>query len=134
MAITQLMEWRLSLLQDGRFEDFARQCIFPMVFQVNGSTVIVASPEAMPEAIRSFCEKVGLEKLKYLKVKVTSVELPRNGRFRVWSELVCHLPGCPPKFLGRIMHCMRETPKGVMSERLECDCPEMVMVKQAVAY
>lgn len=120
MAITQLMEWWISLLRDGRFEDLARQFLFPMALYVNGGMRVITSAEALVETIRSFSKKLSAEDMKHLEIKITSVEIPREGRFRVWSDLISIPPECPVKVIGRTIHFMRETPQGVMAEMLEC--------------
>jgi hypothetical protein len=120
MAITQLMEWRASLLRDGRIEDLAHQFLFPMALYTNAVLRPVASADALAETLRNFRKTIAPEVLRYLEIIVTSVEIPRGGRFRVWSELVCRIPGQPVRVMGSTIHFMRETPQGIMAEMLEC--------------
>lgn len=114
------MDWRKSLLKNGRLEDLARQYLFPMAIYSAEGTRPISSPDQLIEALRAFIEMFSALELAHLEERVVSIELPNNGRFRIWSDWWVNIPGHPPRLIGKTVHFMRETGQGPMTEMLEC--------------
>lgn len=133
MAISQLMDWRAGLLRDGRVEDLARQHLFPLAVYSGGAARPVASASQLADLFQTMHQNIRLLGDARLNAKVRAVELPRNGRFRVWTEWLLESPGKPDQMVARTVDFMRDTPKGPMTEMLECDCPQTALVSTAAA-
>lgn len=126
LAIKQLMDWRKSLLKSGRLEDLARQFLFPTAIYSAKGTRPLSSPDQLIEALREFTGSFSALELEHLEERVVSIELPSNGRFRIWSDWWVNLPGHPPRLIGKTIHFMRETEQGPLTEMLECLHPLQV--------
>jgi hypothetical protein len=125
-TITRLMEWRTGLLQAGRYEDLARQYIVPVpVYVGKGKVLPIASQHQLEESFRQLHDQLKAQGITRLKVGVRAVELPRRGRFRVWSDLWSDSPGQSPRLVGSTVNYLRETPSGFKTEMLECCGPSI---------
>jgi hypothetical protein len=120
-TITRLMEWRTGLLQAGRYEDLARQYIVPVpVYVGNDKVFSIASQRQLEDAFRQLHEQLQAQGFSGLTVGVRAVEMPRNARFRVWSDLWSNVPGQAPRLVGSTVNYLRETASGFRTEMLEC--------------
>ncbi len=129
--IRRLMEWRAGLLHGGRVEDLARQHICPMPIYVAGQVRPVASQKALEDTFRRVHSGLRAFGTTALTVTVRAVELPRDGRFRVWCDWLSHRSGQAPVVVASTVDYLRETEAGLMTEMLECSCPVRA-VEQAV--
>jgi hypothetical protein len=126
--ICVLMQWRSNLLIAERYEDLAREYLYPMALYMNGQMLVVRDSDHMIEIWMKLQATRKLRGITELCAKVTAVELPRNGRFRVW---VRHFE---MNDLGQVVvqsdgvHYCRDTEHGIRGEMAEfgrCSIPEI---------
>lgn len=82
--LQELMTLRFSLLMSGQHEALSREYLYPYPLYLAGRQHVMRSAEEMALALRRLQhlgEKGGVARIEPM---VQAMELPREGRFRVW--------------------------------------------------
>jgi hypothetical protein len=117
--VSELMQWRVDLLMAERFEDLAREHLFPLVMYLDERQLVLTSPEEFVDVCSKFCLAQRSRYVARIETRVLAVDLPRHGRFRVWvgyddldirGETLAH---------WEAIHYCRELQSGLKSEMLE---------------
>ena len=95
------VQWRADLLLAGRFEDMSREYLFPLPVYLENHMI----------ALRD-------RQIERLTITVRAVEVPRDGRFRVWADW--HAVSGQARRTRRLglVYYMRDTRQGYRSEML----------------
>lgn len=120
------MQWRADLLMAGRFGDLAQEYLFPPVMYHGERQMVLPDAEALAFArLRTQQHAMGVVRLA---VNVTAVDLPRQGRFRVWPRYSnLDTQGHLLSTADSVIYC-KDTAEGVKSEMVEwgnCSLPEI---------
>ncbi len=126
--VCALIQWRSDLAMAGRFDDLAREFALPLVMYLEDRRMVVQSHEQLAGFLVRLQEARRASGVVQVQSGLTALELPRNGRFRIW---VRHhqMDG-----LGRSMsysdavYYTCETPQGLRTEIAEfstCSVPEI---------
>ncbi len=115
---------RADLLLAGRFEDMSHEYLFPLPVYL-GSRLIaigdaaegIAQAAALRRALRQ-------RRVDRLTITVKALELPCDGRFRVWADW--HATAQDAGYSRRLglVYYMRETTFGYRSEMLHYSPPQ----------
>lgn len=132
-----LMQWRASLMMDGRMDDMAREFIFPFALYVGGGWKSFADPEMLALCFASTMQSRLNRGIVRMETKVVAMDLPRDGRFRVWVDHNDYAAsGLVSDRYSSVNYC-RETAQGVRTEMLHvyplAGPPEMVSVIDVMA-
>jgi len=126
--IGALMQWRSDLLIAERYEDLAREYTFPMAMYMDAKMLVVRDSDHMVQIWMQLQASRKLRGVTQLVAKITALEVPRNGRFRVWvrhHELDANQQMIT---LTDAVHYCRETDHGIRGEMAEfgrCSIPEI---------
>lgn len=124
--LAEYMQWRTDLLVTDRFEDLAREFLYPFALYHGERQRVVSCAEELVTIFAQLRNDQRARGVVRVDTRVTAVDLPRHGRFRVW--LVHADQDAEGRILAlsdTIMYC-RETPEGVKSEMAEygaCSLP-----------
>jgi hypothetical protein len=81
---TQLQR-RAELLLVGRYEDLTSEYRFPMPIYMKNKVVVIQTGAQMLSLIGDVGKGLRQRNVRQMVVDVTAVELPKNGRLRVWA-------------------------------------------------
>ena len=120
----RLLRTRSELLCNAQFEELAKFYQLPFIAFHDGSPNFVADHSQL---VNSLCNIASIMKARgaiKLSVEVTSVELPRNNRFRVWGRYreIDSWGGIISQIDAT--QYLVESPRGPLVEMIESsDCP-----------
>ena len=125
--IRALMQWRTDLLMAGRFEDMAREFRLPLALYVDGQPLVVSTVDHLVGLLEQV--QMGRRQRGTVNVltEVTAMDLPRNGRFRVWLRHHEMDARGQITLQSDAVHYCNETPHGlrdVMVESTGCCLPD----------
>jgi hypothetical protein len=122
------LQWRAELVVDGRFEDLSREFVFPFVMYQGERQLILDRAEELIKAYVALRASYMARGVVRLATNVTAVDLPRNGRFRVWLRVYeMDARGRCIAQSDVVYYCC-ETAQGVKTEMAEygsCCLPEI---------
>jgi hypothetical protein len=117
--VQALLEWRATLLLSGRFDDLASTYFIPKVAFLEGRQLVLTEPEDMVAVLRELATKLRLRGVVRLIPSVKALEIPRNGRFRVWVHWE-EISGSPANDgTSDAIYYFRETEAGLRSEMVD---------------
>jgi hypothetical protein len=126
--VARLMQWRSDLLMSGRYEDLAREYLFPLALYLNEQQLIVQSAEDLMLIMAKLQAARRQQGIATVKSDLIAMDLPRHGRFRVWvRHYEMNAVGAVVTLSDAIHYCC-ETPRGLQSEMAEfgqCRVPEI---------
>ncbi len=112
------VQWRADLFLSGRFEDMSREYIFPLPVYVHNRLIALrTASEGMAQAA-SVRTALQHRQIETLKITVKAIEVPRDGRFRVWADWHAVSRDCRRSRRMGLVYYMRETGAGIRSEML----------------
>ncbi len=127
-SLRQLMQARLEMLDFGQFEEIAAQYTLPLVLFMNEQQIVISTREELESVLSRMVATRKETGIAQVVASISAVDIPRNGRFRVWvrySEVDAH--GITVGQTDALHYC-RHTPTGVKSEMVEvgqCRLPEI---------
>ncbi len=74
----------------GRLEDLASRWAFPCPLEVQGELVVMRSPEVFVTYLGQQRAAALARGLTAMTPRISAIEMPRQGRFRVWLRWVLH--------------------------------------------
>lgn len=115
----ELMDWRVSLLIGERFDDLAGEYLYPLALYQGDSHRVVVDQAGMADSLAKLRVKQKALGITGVTARVTAVDLPRNGRFRVWVSYREHGPlGEELATVDVVQYCC-ETSRGIRTEMTE---------------
>ncbi len=79
-------DYRAAALSAGRYDLLAMEYTYPLTIYVGGEAKVITQPEDTVRFYAGFHSAMKEQGLHSLTGKVTAEDLPRNGRFRIWTE------------------------------------------------
>jgi hypothetical protein len=70
----------------GNFRRMAENYVFPLPLQMHGDMVVMHTSAALAESMRRHHARSAAEGLTPAIPRIVAVDLPRNGRFRIWVD------------------------------------------------
>jgi hypothetical protein len=126
--LAKYMQWRVDLLVADHFEDLASEFLLPFVMYQGEEQIVLSSVEELVRTLAQLRAEQRQRGVTRMEARVTAVDLPRHGRFRVWVTYADL--DAEGRVLGQsdvILYC-REMPEGLKSEMAEyahCSLPEI---------
>lgn len=77
---------RAELLLLGQCDDIARAHIYPLPLYLMDRMTVLQRPDQMAEVLREVHLSLRTRRVRHLIADVAAVELPRQGRLRVWID------------------------------------------------
>jgi hypothetical protein len=124
----EMMQWRSELLIAQRYEDLGMQYCMPLVLFREDDQLVVNNREDLAVLFAKLNAQRHSAGIVEVTVSITAMDIPRNGRFRVWTrshEMDMH--GTTVSHSDAVYYC-RLTPEGLRSEMVEyitCSIPEI---------
>ncbi|MGL6210009.1 MAG: hypothetical protein ACRC14_09300 [Paracoccaceae bacterium] len=102
----------------GRYEDLSREYIAPLAVYLGEQLVVMQTAENIMQMMADLHKTLIPMALSALTVKVTSVELPRSGKFRIWARW--NRVSSDPAHTGHcdVVYYMRDTLQGYRTEMM----------------
>lgn len=117
--IQQLLQRRADLLMAGRYEDLSHSYAYPHVIYLNGTPHVIPTPEAHIGATTALHAVLVQRRVYRCLSTVTMLELPRNGRLRVWADWTEVSSHANLNRQVRAVFYLRKTVQGYRSEMSE---------------
>jgi hypothetical protein len=114
--LQNLMQWRMSLLLAGRHDDLAREYLYPLPVYLGGRQQVLRDTAEMEQSLRRLQSIASAMGITRMEARVRAIELPRQGRFRVWVSHRDLGPGEEVKNAGQFVHYCRLTEHGIKTE------------------
>lgn len=96
----------------GQLAEMARSWSFPCPIEVDGQLVVMRSPEVLAAHLADLRAASLAKGLTAMTPRVAAVEMPRNGRFRVWLRWVLHYGDRVEEEGHGTLYFMATTPEG----------------------
>lgn len=133
--LQELLHWRLSLLMSGRHQDLAQEYVYPFPLYMAGHQHVLRTPDEMVEMLgrlQALTDGMGVTRIE---PRLCAVELPREGRFRIWVshrnfDAIGRATGG-----GDYVHYCRHTEAGIkteMSDYPTCRAELLIAERQRV--
>jgi hypothetical protein len=87
-----IADFRAAALSSGRYDLMAKEYTYPLTIFLDGKPQIVLTPESVQSFYESFHGAMKAEGFDRLTAQVKAEDLPRRGRFRMWTEWFAHGP------------------------------------------
>jgi hypothetical protein len=84
--LQELLQKRVELLWAGRFEELAQYYSCPHVIYEKDQTIVLRNHSDMAGAFAKLLASQIARGVERLEAEVVAAELPRNGRFRIWTR------------------------------------------------
>ncbi len=122
--IQKLLHARAELLVNGQFDDLASLYQFPFVAFLDDVPTIIQDRAQGIQALSRIADMMASRGVVVLDVEVTSLELPRNGRYRVWCRYTEIDSRGKAVSQSNVVQYLVDTPNGPRVEMLESHkCP-----------
>jgi hypothetical protein len=104
----KLVELHQSLLQNGAVAEMPQTFDFPFAIQVDEDLQVFANAPDLAQAVSRHIAKMAVLGVTSTAPRVTAVELPRHGRFRIWVDWdVMRGAGLEPGAKRSILYCRK---------------------------
>ena len=116
--IQDQLQWRADLLLAERYEDMSREYLLPLALYLGDRLIVLPSQQAVITLAQELRAVLHARAVYRCQITLKAVELPRDGRFRVWGtwQELSHLPAQTRR--SEVIYYMRETWHGMRSEML----------------
>ena len=122
--IQKLLQARSDMLCKGQFEELAMLYHVPFIAYHDGVPTVVGSHSQAVGSLRKVAALMASRGVVGLDVEVTSVELPKNGRYRVWSRYSEIDRSGNVISRSDVVQYLVESPRGALVEMIESfKCP-----------
>ena len=119
-TVRVLLEEQVKLLFLGRFSAILPRFDLPLAVQVGADMRVLSSPAQFIDALSDHRCGLIASGVTALTVRMTAVELPRRGRFRVWADFDHHRANGVDKSADQIICYCRQDGAGIRVELLHC--------------
>lgn len=117
--ILHLLQVRSEMFCSGQFEELAKHYQLPLVAYHEGGITILKSRSQIAGAFFEMSAKKLARGVVKLDVEVTSVEMPRNGRYKVCSRYSEINSSGEVVSQPNMIQYIIETPEGLLVEMVE---------------
>jgi hypothetical protein len=130
------LQRRADLLFAGRYDEIIRHYDFPLALSLQGRVTAITSPVRLWEFLRHLHVSLKARGIVRSEAELVAVELPRDGRFRVWARW--HEISAKPNSCGTsdaLYYCAR-TQSGFRTEMLSysrMSMPELAPLYSSLA-
>lgn len=134
--LRQNFQRQAELLLLGRCEDLAENFIYPLPLYLLDRMAVLQRPGQMTEVLREMHLALRLRKVRHLIADVAAVELPRQGRMRLWVDWEEISEGPAGHQVSKAIYYGRMTDKGFRAEAVqynELSIPDLRLHLPAVA-
>lgn len=114
--ITKHFRARGNLLLSGQFDRMAADFAYPLPIFLHSSRLLIASPEQAATVFRQLRDALALRGVVELRPRVSAIELPRAGRFRVWVDWQEIAPSSEETRFSQAVYFCRHTDSGLITE------------------
>ena len=112
-------DFRAAALSSGRYDLMVNEYCYPLTIYLDGVPTVVQGPSDVWAFYQSFHSAMLAEGFDRLTARVTAEDLPRSGRFRVWTEWSAQGPKKMQTIIAStICYCTQLT-SGEATEMLE---------------
>lgn len=127
----QLMQQRLALLQEGRCRELSGLYLYPCPVYLSGIQHVMHGRKDMEQALSRLAQQLCRTGVVRMEATLAAVELPRQGRFRVWVNQRSLAADGSLVNRAAFVHYCRQTEAGVMTEMAEYpECREAWVVTE----
>lgn len=123
--IKKLIQWRCDLLLAGRYEDLCRHSLFPHAIYIEDQLLVIKTPEEMLAGMAQMHRAMQARRVYACKAHVRAMEVPRDGRFRVWVRWDERSFDPAENRSSEATYFFRETGLGYQAEMLHFTRPSM---------
>lgn len=126
--VSALMQWRSDLLFAGRYEDLAQEYRLPLVLYLKERPMVIHDTDQLVAVMAQLQASRRQRGIASVRSEVTAMDLPRNGRFRVWvRHHEIDVKGRVVTQSDSVQYCCETVQgiKGVMVEFGRCSIPEI---------
>jgi hypothetical protein len=85
-------DFRADAISSGRYDLMALEYAYPLTIFIDGKARVADDPDTVQSFYADFHSAMKAEGYDRLTAKVTAEDMPRRGRFRIWTEWVAHGP------------------------------------------
>jgi hypothetical protein len=117
--VCRWMKWRSDLLNTERVDDLIGEYLFPLAIYQDEYHLVVQGPEELRCELRRLRDSQTERGIVRMDAKVRAMDLPRNGRLRIWvSYLTLDAQGRTVTH-SEVIHYCRQTAEGLKTEMLD---------------
>lgn len=120
VQIGNLMAWRAGLLMAGCADVLAREHLFPYAVYLPDRLRVLRSEAELAETFAAIAHALAETGARRLDARVTAIDLPRGGRFRVWVDWVVTRADDSHELVAQTVEYFRQTSDGLRGEMTEC--------------
>ncbi len=117
--VQELIQWRADLLMAGRSDDLAGEYVFPLAMYLGKTPLVVPDRAQLAMVLDQVCANHRARGVRHLTARVVAMDLPRQGRFRVWASY--HEQDVSGRAVGQstgVLYC-RLTEQGIRTEMVD---------------
>ena len=115
LGVTALIARLGELILAGRLEEATRFWSFPCPVEVEGELMVMRDAQALEAFFRHRSELARKAGLLRLIPRIVAIEVPRDGRFRVWLHWIHHFPDRAEEDRTPSVYFMVRRPSGELS-------------------
>ena len=119
-TVRALLELQVGLLFQGRFADMLPRFDLPLAVQVGADMTVLSSQMQFIDAMANYRDDLIASAVTALVVRMTAVELPRQGRFRIWADFDHHRAIGVDKSADQVILYCRQEQGDIQVELLHC--------------
>jgi hypothetical protein len=112
-------EFRAEAISAGRYDLMVAEYLLPLLIFFDGRPQVLRSGSEIWGFFQGFHSAMRAAGLVRLTARVTAEDLPRNGRFRIWTDWSGAGARQPPIVIASTICYCRHTPQGVETEMIE---------------
>lgn len=112
-------DFRAEAISAGRYDLMVAEYQLPLSIFLDGRPQVMRTASEVWGFFQGFHSAMRAAGLVRLHARVMAVDLPRNGRFRVWTEWSGSGAARPPVPIATTICYCRETRQGVETEMIE---------------
>ncbi len=114
--ITTHLQAKGELLLSGQFDRLTTSYVFPLPIFLHASRLVISAPDQARAVFRHLREALVDRGVVALRPKVSAIDLPRAGRFRIWVDWQeIALPVEATRISQAVYYC-RDTGIGLQTE------------------
>ena len=114
------LETQVDLLFQGRFADMLPRFDLPLAVQVGADMTVLSTQVQFIDVMADYRAGLIASGVIGLGVRITAVDLPRRGRFRIWADFDHHrAAGIDQSADQMILYC-RQDRDDIQVELLHC--------------
>jgi hypothetical protein len=118
--VSDQLTCRARWLLSGRIDEIVAEHRFPLPVDIGPSRLVIRTADEAAMLLRHLGAAYGSHGIRALLPKVTAIDLPRSGRFRVWVDWHAGLMTGPARQIASVIYYCRQVPSGLQIEMVDC--------------